>query len=284
MVPLRKKPDLIGIKMDEVSDEVIAVQRESDGMDAISRLKETYDLIIEYAKEKTARGEKEWNKICGSALHLLVKMELMPSETIIGLLVEHLIDYVNYTEIVDMLNYFTHKEDAISDTTFEGKIYTYLTTNKINILHDVPFISLYDKKAQKIARLNVDTNKWELVSTSDAFTIFECNEVLKKKYESVKLNPIIGFIDYDEDGFVFKTKETNNTRNSGAKCANAGKAKTYKQMNAIIGGEAVFTPANTKDISQSILCIMQEFLTRHYDKTRTGRWFLTREEERILNV
>lgn len=282
MVPLRKKPDLIGIKIDEVSDEVIAVQRESDGMDAISRLKETYDLIIEYAKEKTARGEKEWNKICGSALHLLVKMELMPSETIIVLLVEHLIDYVNYTEIVDMLNYFTHKEDAISDTTFEGKIYTYLTTNKVNILHDVPFISLYDKKAQKIARLNVDTNKWELVSTSDAFTIFECNEVLRKKYESVKLNPIIGFIDYDEDGFVFKTKETNNTRNSGAKCANAGKAKTYKQMNAIIGGEAVFTPANTKDISQSILCIMQEFLTRHYNKTRTGRWFLTREEERIL--
>jgi hypothetical protein len=210
-------------------------------------------------------------------------MELIPTENIIVLLVEHLVDYANYVEIVDMLNYFTHKQEAISDTTFEGKIYTYLTTNKVNILHDVPFISLYDKKTQKIARLNVDTNNWEIVNSSDAFVIFECNEVLKKKYESIKLNSLIGFIDYDEDGFVFKTKETKNTRNSGAKCANAGKAKTYKQINTLIGGDAVFTPANTKDISQSILCIMQEFLTRHYNKTRSGKWFLTREEERIFS-
>jgi len=284
MVPLHKKPEMIGIKMEEADDAVVAsVQGESDGMDAIRRIKETYDAIIEYAKEKTARGEKEWNKICGSALHLLVKMELIPTENIIVLLVEHLIDYTNYAEIVDILNYFTHKQDAISNATFEGKIYTYLTTNKVNTLKDVPFISLYDKKSQKIARLNTDNNNWEIVATSDAFTIFECNEVLKKKYETVKLNPLIGFIDYDEDGFVFKTKETKNTRNSGAKCANAGKAKTYKQMNSLIGGNAVFTPVNTKDISQSILCIMQEFLTRHYDKTRTGKWFLTREEDRIIN-
>jgi hypothetical protein len=283
MVPLRKKPDIIGIKMDDVADQISELKGESDGMDAIQRIKETYDLIIEYAKEKTARGEKEWNKICGSALHLLVKMELIPTEKVVVLLVEHLIDYTNYTEIVDILNYFTHKEGAISDSTFEGKIYTYLTTNKVNILRDIPFISLYDKKTQKIAKLNVDINNWEIVSTADAYTIFECNEVLKKKYESIKLNTLIGFIDYDEDGFVFKTKETKNTRNSGAKCANAGKAKTYKQMNTLIGGTAVFTPANTKDISQSILCIMQEFLTRHYDKTRTGKWFLTREEERILS-
>jgi hypothetical protein len=284
MVPLRKKPEIIGIKMDEVDDQSAAVQGETDGMDAIQRIKETYDLIIEYAKEKTARGEKEWNKICGSALHLLVKMELIPTEKVVVLLVEHLIDYTNYTEIVDILNYFTHKDGAISDATFEGKIYTYLTTNKVNTLRDIPFISLYDKKTQKIAKLNVDINNWEIVSAADAYTIFECNEVLKKNYESIKLNPLIGFIDYDEDGFVFKTKETKNTRNSGAKCANAGKAKTYKQMNTLIGGNAVFTPANTKDISQSILCIMQEFLTRHYDKTRTGKWFLTREEERILSV
>lgn len=281
-VPLTKKPDVIGLKMDEVSDEPTAVQGESDGINAIQSIKEVYDLIIEYAKEKTARGEKEWNKICGSALHLLVKMELIPTENIIVLLVEHLIDYANYTNIIDMLNYFTHKTDAISDNTFEGKVYSYLTTNKINILHDIPFISLYDKKTQKIARLNVDTNTWGLVS--DAFVIFECNEVLKKKYDTIKLNPIIGFIDYDEDGFVFKTKETKNTRNSGAKCANAGKVKTFKQINAIIGGEPIFSPANTKDISQSILCIMQEFLTRHYNKTRTGKWFLTREEEQVISI
>ena len=66
-------------------------------------------MTVEYAKEKTARGEKEWNKICGSALHLLVKMELIPTEDIIVLLVEHLIDYTNYTEIIDILNYFNNK-------------------------------------------------------------------------------------------------------------------------------------------------------------------------------
>jgi len=279
-VPLVKKPDIIGIKMEDAV--VTGALRADEGSAAVSieKLKEKYDLVIEYAKEKATRGEKDWSKICGSALHLLAKMELIPTKNVIILLVEHLVDYANYTEIIEILNYFTHKQDAISNNTFEGMIYNYLTTNKLNMFGEVPFVSLYDKKTQKMAVLNVDINNWEL--TNDAFIISECNSVLRKKYATLKLNAIIGFIDYDEDGFVFKTKETKNTRNSGAKCVNAGKVKTFKQINAIIGGDATFTPANTKDISQGILCIMQEFITRHFDKIRTGKWFLTREEERII--
>ena len=98
-------------------------------------------------------------------------------------------------------------------------------------------------------------------------------------------NEIIGFIDYDAaDGLTFKTKDTTSSRNSGAKCINAGKVKTVKQLNTIIGGPVTFTPDNTKQISQNILCIIQEFLMRYYNITRPDiLWFITHEEDRIIN-
>jgi len=110
---------------------------------------------------------------------------------------------------------------------------------------------------------------------------------LTKQYERIQKNKntIIGFIDYDEDeGLSFKTKDITNKRNSGAKCANAGKVKTIKQINAVIGSE-LFNSENTKTVSQTTLCIMEEFLMRRYNLERPDRrWFFTYEENKFLSV
>ena len=83
---------------------------------------------------------------------------------------------------------------------------------------------------------------------------------------------------------MFKTKDTSKKRNSGAKCINAGKVKTIKQLNDIVGDPDTFTPDNTKTISQNILCIMQEFLLRHYNTIKPDKsWFLTYEEDQLIN-
>ena len=198
------------------------------------------------------------------------------------MLVEYLVDYLEYKKLIDLLNYFTQNNIGI-DNTFEGKVHRYLTT-KIKTVSGSSFILLYDKNVRKIVMLNDKTNEWEL--NAEQYMAVIATDALTKQYGRMqqKKNPIIGFIDYDEEGLSFKTKDTTNKRNSGAKCANAGKIKTIKQINAVIGNNE-FNSENTKTISQTTLCIMQEFLMRQYNIERSDRrWFFTYEENKFLLI
>jgi hypothetical protein len=138
---------------------------------------------------------------------------------------------------------------------------------------------------QKIVILNDNINTWEL--NGEQYTAVLATTTLTKQYERIqqRKNSIIGFIDYDEDeGLSFKTRDTTNKRNSGAKCANAGKVKTIKQINSIIGND-LCNSENTKTVSQTTLCIMEEFLMRQYNVERPDRrWFFTYEENKFLSV
>lgn len=283
MVPIQTKPAAIGIKDLVTQDEMAEMRSDDDGYRTLYELKELYDAIIESASEKAVRGEKEIAKICGSAIHLLARNELISSENIINLLVEYLVDYLEYKKTIDLLNYFTQNNIGI-DNTFEGKVHRYLTT-KIKTVSGTSFILLYDKNVRKIVILNDKTNAWEL--NGEQYMAVIATTALTKQYERIQQikNPIIGFIDYDEDeGLSFKTKDTTNKRNSGAKCANAGKVKTIKQINAVIGSE-LFNSENTKTVSQTTLCIMEEFLMRRYNVERPDRrWFFTYEENKFLSV
>lgn len=282
MVPIQTKPTAIGIKDLVTQEEKTDIGSNDDGYRILYELKEIYDAIIESASEKAIRGEKEMTKICGSAIHLLARHELISSENIINLLVEYLVDYLEYKKLIDLLNYFTQNHIGI-DNTFEGKIHRYLTT-KIKTVRGSSFILLYDKNVRKIVILNDKTNEWEV--NGEQYMAVIATTALTKQYERIQQikNPIIGFIDYDEEGLSFKTKDTTNKRNSGAKCANAGKVKTIKQINSVIGTN-IFNSENTKTVSQTTLCIMQEFLMRQYNIERPDyRWFFTYEENKFLSI
>ena len=283
MVPIQTKPATIGIKDLVTKDEIAEMRSDDDGYRTLYELKELYDAIIESASEKAIRGEKEMTKICGSAIHLLARNELISSENIINLLVEYLVDYLEYKKTIDLLNYFTQNNVGI-DNTFEGKVHRYLTI-KIKTVSGTSFILLYDKNVRKIVILNDKTNEWEL--NGEQYMAVVATTALTKQYERIPQikNSIIGFIDYDDDeGLSFKTKDTTNKRNSGAKCANAGKVKTIKQINAVIGSE-LFNSENTKTVSQTTLCIMEEFLMRRYNVERPDRrWFFTYEENKFLSL
>lgn len=281
VVPIQNKPDVIGIQ-DIVSQPENAkeVRKVDDGHRTLYELKEKYDEVIEAAKEKAIRGEKEWAKICGSAVHLLARFELISSEDIVSLLMEYLVDYLEYKQTVDLVNYFTQNNIGI-DNTFEGRVHKHLTT-KIKTVRGMSFILLYDKNVQKIFVLNDKTLEWEL--STEQYIIQTALDSLKNKRINRKMNDIIGFIDYDEDGLTFKTKDITKKRNVGAKCINAGKVKTFKQINAIIGTEK-FNSENAKSISQTTLCIMGEFLMRQYNIERPDKqWFFTHEEARLLSL
>ena len=277
MVPITKKPAIITIKMNEIEAGPVPLVSDDSGLKLIRELNEKYDKIIRSATTKAIRGEKEWDIICGSAMHLLVSMNLISSAEIVDLLVNYLVDYSSFSQIVDMINYlFTENAQVIDTTTFEGKVFTHIQTKIINVSKR-HIIYMYDKAIPKIAVLNTGTRKWEIVD--DKYTLSETQKVVKKKSETYSFNPIIGFIDYDKtDGYAFKMKDLSNARNNGSKCINAGKLKTIKLINQLIGADT-FTTEIAKNISQPILCIIQEFLVRHYNIERPDKkWFMLYEE------
>jgi hypothetical protein len=279
MVPIPQKPAVIAIKMNEIAPDLAPppVMSDNNGLKLIQELNEKYDNIITSATKKAIRGEKEWDIICGSAMHLLVSMDLISSAETVDLLVNYLVDYSTFNQIVDMCNYlFSENASVVDEDTFKGKVFTHIQTKIFNVskTHN---IYMYDKTVPKIAVLDKDTKIWEIVD--DKYTLSETQKVVKKKCETYILNSIIGFIDYDKvDGYAFKMKDLSNTRNNGSKCANAGKLKTIKLINQLIG-EETFTTEIAKSISQPILCIIQEFLVRHYNNTRPDKkWFMLYEE------
>jgi hypothetical protein len=81
---------------------------------------------------------------------------------------------------------------------------------------------------------------------------------------------------------VFKVKDILNTRNTGARCDEAGKAKTIKLLNTIIGHEE-YTKDNTKGMVQQELCALQEFTLRLYNLQKKDNlvWFLDPEMAKI---
>jgi hypothetical protein len=89
---------------------------------------------------------------------------------------------------------------------------------------------------------------------------------------------------------VFKTKDMESSRDTGARCDESGKDKTMKKINEIIG-ETKYTNDTTKaekDVNGNItrdsighleLCVIQEFILRYFDAIKRDniKWFLTPE-------
>jgi hypothetical protein len=105
-------------------------------------------------------------------------------------------------------------------------------------------------------------------------------------------NSIVGFIGYEKNNhfLIFKTKDMLSSRDTGARCDEAGKTKTMQMLNKILG-EDKYTKENTKiqkDDDKNVvqeaighveLCIIQEFILRYFDRIKKNdkKWFLTPE-------
>jgi hypothetical protein len=121
-------------------------------------------------------------------------------------------------------------------------------------------------------------NTWNEAEPEEKNEILLNNEIRHKWIiNKTKLNKIIGFISADNKNKykVFKTKNTTVNRNSGARCDEAGKAKTIKLLNDIVGYEWL-NKENTKKLIQVDLCILEEIFLRFLNKTNKDNkiWFL----------
>ena len=84
---------------------------------------------------------------------------------------------------------------------------------------------------------------------------------------------------------IFKVKDMTLARHKGARCDQAGKTETLKQLNRVLGVER-YTRENTKKTVQLELCVLLELLLRlkNLERSAGKRWFLSPEEAVVNRI
>jgi hypothetical protein len=142
----------------------------------------------------------------------------------------------------------------------------------------------------------LEDNKWTDISKSTSTDEREVASSRETKvflaFDKQDYNNIVGFMGYDRGNtnLDFKTKNMSSSRDTGAICNDAGKAKNMTRLNEIIG-ENKYTNESTKAvkdtngniISEAVgnveLCVFEEFILRFFNEKRENnkKWFFTPE-------
>jgi hypothetical protein len=212
------------------------------------------------------------------------------SPYLIEILVSHMIDLLLFEDKVDLMNYLYSLEN-VRQNSIEWFAKQYFERNSIRT-KKYEAIILYKLNKIKIMILN-ENNKWIEATPEDQREIAGSKEAQKMlTFNNNDYNKIVGFIGYEKSNkyLVFKTKDMASKRDTGARCDEAGKDKTMKKLNEIIGEEK-YTVESTKAkkdadgniikeaIGQVELCVMQEFVLRYFEtiKKNDKKWFLSPE-------
>ena len=140
-----------------------------------------------------------------------------------------------YNNYFDLLKYLFNNTEL---TGIEYKIKEYFS-NKIYNYNDKKFLVIPNKN--NIIIYLFDNYNFTLAEHEDIkeFNIFLEN--LKKSYE---FNKIIGFLDYYNNQYIFKTINIYNMRSSGGRCNVITKTLVESQINEIIKDDKYFNEIN----------------------------------------
>ena len=235
-----------------------------------------YDVVKEYNNLNiVARGDNDWYKYAGVVIN---KFSIEYPEMIKYfnyLVTSHIIEELFFSEKYDILNY-VFSLDNIPTDTFIWEIKNYFDKQLIISNNNTYFIMF---NLDKIKVLMLQNNKWKDATREDLRTMIQDKDTnYLLKLDINKYNKYIGFMGYNRKNtaLVFKTKDMEAKRDSGAYCEEAGKEKSIQKLNLILNNNK-YTSANTKQIkdnkgkviqraiTQIELCVMQEFILRYYN-------------------
>ena len=253
----------------------------------IKEIMEKYDVTKEYTHTNIERGDKNYYRHLGVALHKIQEVFGISYENMYGDVIEHIVDMLPFKQKLDLLNYITNiKELNEKDADYYMKNTIKLYFDKF-IIHDnqITGIVMYDLSERHIIILNMKTNTWKEAQEEDKRDL---EDVIKKRYSSddKEFNEYVGFIGSTakEKELSFRVKNMKTKRSQGGKCDNSTKAKNIGLLNNIIGTET-FTKENTKKIMDMSICCIQEMLLRYYNKSKPERiWFLDPDSAREYGV
>ena len=130
--------------------------------------------------------------------------------------------------------------------------------------------------------MQLDNSSWKEVTS-----MIDMNEIAKhklvKQYIDIPMdeyNTTVGFLGYEKGNasLVFKTKNMQSKRDTGARCDEAGKAKNIAKLNQLLEEEK-YNAAYAKTVGNIELCVFTEFVLRYFNGTKhNGKyWFFTPE-------
>jgi hypothetical protein len=252
-------------------------------------------IDLNYAKEfineqKVARGDDNWYKHCGIVMKKMSEEYPGIKQYLIPFLIDHMIELLFYDEKLELINYL-YSLDNMENDSLELLAKQYFERNVI-ISNNNSYIIMYNLNNPIILVLN-DDNTW--VATEPEDTREFLSDPLVKAvftYTRSDYNKYVGFIGYKKNNtvLVFKSKDMDSSRDTGATCEEAGKDKSIQKLNLILG-EDKYTKENTKihknenghvvqeAIGQIELCVLQEFILRYFNAIHKNgkKWFLTPE-------
>jgi hypothetical protein len=269
--------------LQEMVDEYKVVDEKDNVL--FKELKENFDTAVHYARsgEKIPRGDENWYKHCGTTMRKLIK-DGVPENDVLMFLVEHIVDLLLYKEKVELLNYL-YSLEVIHENSLEKMMKDYLDS-KIIITRRLIGIILFAVDKRKIMIFDKTAKKWIEAEPEDEIEIANAAAEKFKIPQGTQFNILVGFIDNEKSNryLIFKTKQTDAKRNTGARCDEAVKGKKIQILNTIVGEEK-YTKENTKGMVQSELCSLQEFLLRYYNKIKKDNklWFFSFELAKLYN-
>jgi hypothetical protein len=263
-----------------------------EGKRVLDELNSNFEITREYisSSQKVTRGDDNWYKHCGIVIQKLSKEIPETKEYLLDFLTAHMIEQLFFEDKLYLINYLYSLDDINKNSLIWYSLEYF--KRKIFLSGKFKCIIMYKLNKFKIMILNQE-NIWIESNVEDQREIASNKEIQDIfTFQQKDYNRYIGFIGYKKNNsaLVFKTKDMDSKRDTGATCEESGKEKSIQKLNLILGEEK-YTSKNTrleKDedgniireaIGQIELCILQEFILRYYDviKKDDKKWFLTPE-------
>ena len=288
-VPLMVKHDKINVKLPKeikVNEAIIKIKevKKDETTDLYTKLEQNYTMAI--MKQVVVKGEKNWYMFFHLCIDFLVRNGFQIN-VLYQLLAEHMVDELYLSDILVILNDF--QENPRYDTQDVFKYIKTYMAKQILTAKGLKGFLWREKNKQvllvKSAGQGEDTT-WHVAEPED-LKDFQPQLAEREKNIRANLNQLMGFMNNfkTEDYVVFKIKDINNPRDSGARCDQSSKSKANDILNDIVGVDNYKEPPS-KNISQKELCILQELYLRFFDRERKDkkRWFLSPPEAVLMNI
>jgi len=242
----------------------------------MNELKTEYNLALSFSRttDIVPRGDDNWYKHCGVTMRKLVKAGIMTSEDTMQFLVEHLVDMLLFNEKVSLMNYIYSVEE-FDENSLEYYIKKYLDSK---IIRTKRLTSIIMFSSDKIHVMILKGKRWFKAEAEDEREIaIETAKTLD--FTKFEVNNIIGFIGLEVKNryLVFKVKDMEAKRNTGARCDESSKPRKITVLTELMGEQLFekYTNGTTKGMVQPELCSLEEFLFRHYNKSKKNNkvWF-----------
>ena len=227
------KPTVEKLKSQDLAEDLEEEIENIEGKKTIDEFNANFAITNKYQKHKLGRVERaddNWYKHCGVVIKKMSQVYKVSNEILIGFVVAHMIETLLYEEKLNFMNYLYSLVTIIENSVEEyaKKYFEKISINTPNF----QAIILYNLNKRVIVILN-ERNKWVEAGPEDQREIAMSEEAKQELiFDKSKYNKIVGFIGYEKNNkyLIFKTKDIDSTRDTGARCDESGKEKTVKKL------------------------------------------------------